>query len=314
MTDTDRSTHAEPEPQLQWTELTERHGRPHRQALRCLSNNVEIGSILLGVRNADDPDNPYVEFDYVQVAPEYRDRQLSIQMAQAVQAKYPSARLVGGPLSEDDAPGPSFRLRCWQGGVPIHDPDCDRAEPCDCLARLEAEAKRRRLLREWAQWSHMWLAAAERQADRAEQRGSDPDAQSEAMLFVLALHNAGLGAQAVLEESHEMIANFREESSLTQIRDMLSHYDEYVAGDGRLQRRKPRLKNTYKAPWLVAVGGDETTLVILTRTGPDRQQTSYHLNVRSTLRSVADLVSAALRHAGITQPSATIDRIQEQST
>jgi hypothetical protein len=65
---------------------------------------------------------------------------------------WPRAMLRGGPLSDDDDPGPRFRLRCWDRGIAFHDAGWERtrfglsAPPtkCACFERLIPEVALRR--------------------------------------------------------------------------------------------------------------------------------------------------------------------------
>lgn len=58
------------------------------------------------------------------------------------------------------------------------------------------------------------------------------------MLFVLALSKMEMCAVALLGEQHAKVAQFRSRvARLKDARDMLEHPDEYVTGQGWLQRR-----------------------------------------------------------------------------
>jgi hypothetical protein len=90
---------------------------------------------------------------------------------------------------------------------------------------------------EWAAWTSTWWLAAKRQADRIEQASFD-DMQPDILLFVQALNNLARGARRVLGPDHpDMKAFDKALPGLTNLRDMLEHFDEYVAGRGRRQQR-----------------------------------------------------------------------------
>jgi hypothetical protein len=133
---------------LDWCPINAERSTPTR-ALVCRDGAKRVGTISLGLRNVDD-DYPRVDFDGVKVndEPVYRDGAVSLSLIRAVRIEYPNAAIVGGPVSNDDAPGPRFRLRAWdEAGVQVHDPQCSRTEPCDCMDRLRPEVLRR--LEEW---------------------------------------------------------------------------------------------------------------------------------------------------------------------
>lgn len=123
-----------------WTEPSK-----GRQSLICMDGDVRAGYIDLGIKKvAKDP--AWVNVDMVDVEDKepYRGGVVSTWLVDAVVAHWPEAALIGGPLSQDDDPGPSFRLRTWERGIPFHDAHCELQtngiiEPsnaCSCHDRL----------------------------------------------------------------------------------------------------------------------------------------------------------------------------------
>lgn len=298
--------------QLVWGEPTTRKRRAPLRLLTAHAAGREVGSVRVGLGGVADEDNPVVRLDYIEVDDAFRGEGLSLAMLEMVSETYPGTRIAGGPLQADEAPGPRLRQRAWDAGVQIHDPHCKPDQPCECRHRIDREVRRRSVRREWALWAHSWLVTAERQSERARD-GDDPDAQGEASLCVLALHNAATGAQLVLGKGAKAVQEFRQQSALKDIRDMLSHFDQYLAGQGNLQWEGPSDVADYKSPWMVLMAGDPTRVVIMTRTASKGDQTMFEVELEGTLREVAALVAAALREVGIKAPSPTIETILSQT-
>jgi hypothetical protein len=88
-------------------------------------------------------------------------------------------------------------------------------------------------------WLVSWLRSAELQAKRVDPaRGSTfADGQVDAMLFALAVANVDRTSTAILGEGSSAIRTYRGAiPDGKAIRDMLTHFDEYVRDQGRLQR------------------------------------------------------------------------------
>ena len=97
--------------------------------------------------------------------------------------------------------------------------------------------QQRHLLQGWAYgWAHAAELSAERVLPHPERTMANR--QADAMLFVLALSKMEMCAVALLGEQHAEVARFRSRvARLKDARDMLEHLDEYVTGQGSLQRR-----------------------------------------------------------------------------
>lgn len=120
--------------------------KDNRQTLYVTVGGVQAGYLDLGVADVNDPDDPKVRLDYAKVYEQFRDTGASVELVREVRARWPLARIVGGPLSHDDERGPRFRLNCWDAGVGIHQPNCQPGA-CECRARTVDEVARR--YREW---------------------------------------------------------------------------------------------------------------------------------------------------------------------
>lgn len=108
---------------------------------------VPAGSIDLGVADVEDLDDPKVRLDYVRVNEQFLGTGLSVALVREVRSLWPLARILGGPVSQDDDPGPRFRLRCWdEAAIEIHEPNCQPGR-CECRALIVGEAAKR--YREW---------------------------------------------------------------------------------------------------------------------------------------------------------------------
>lgn len=119
----------------------------NRRVLSATIEGVPAGSLDLGLADPDDPDDPKVRLDYVRVHEAFHGTGLSTRLVAEVCARWPAARILGGPVSHDDDPGPRFRLRCWDElGIEIHEPGC-QPDRCGCRPLIVAEAEKR--YREW---------------------------------------------------------------------------------------------------------------------------------------------------------------------
>ena len=102
--------------------------RANRRVLSVTVEGVPAGSLDLGVADVEDPDDPKVRLDYVRVNEQFLCTGLSVALVREVQALWPLARILGGPVSQDDDPGPRFRLRCWdEAAIEITSPTASRA-------------------------------------------------------------------------------------------------------------------------------------------------------------------------------------------
>lgn len=128
-------------------ELTPTHPKRSRQVLSVRVDARPAGHLRLGVADVDDSDDPTIRLDYVEVDHRFSGTGLSVELVRWVRVRWPLARVLGGPVSQDDDPGPRFRLRCWdEAEIEIHEPNC-QSGPCMCRDLIVAETAKR--YRKW---------------------------------------------------------------------------------------------------------------------------------------------------------------------
>ena len=87
-------------------------------------------------------------------------------------------------------------------------------------------------------YTHDFLTVAEQHVAAAQAKGVDGEV--DAMIAIIALQNAVVGATKILGRGHPAVkACLSELPDLKDVRDMLTHFDEYVVGGGRLQAPSP---------------------------------------------------------------------------
>lgn len=121
--------------------------------------------------------------------------------------------------------------------------------------------------RDLASWSHMWFVAAHRQATRALGLAADGPSgllDVELLMYVEALNNLRRGAEVVLTSEHQTLTLFDDcVPDLRAVRNQVEHFDEYVSGRGRLQKRQYR-DGLQHAFWTTGVDGANHTIDGLT--------------------------------------------------
>lgn len=128
-------------------ELGPDHRGNDRRVLSVTVEGQPAGDVDLGLADAEDEDGPMVRLDHIQVPEAFRGTGTSVALVRHVRTRWPKARLLGGPVSEDNPPGPRFRLRCWdEAGISIHEPNCCPGE-CACRELIRAEVAKR--YRQW---------------------------------------------------------------------------------------------------------------------------------------------------------------------
>lgn len=136
-----------------------------------------------------------------------------------------------------------------------------------------------------ASWGLGWVSAAKEVADAA--LASEVDGQTQGQLAVLAMHNARTALTELLGADHVAIVRIDQVApDLKQCRDMLSHFEDYVVGSGRLQSKSATGE---RVPWWVMWGGgnDCQELAFVTKTGNPAQTTTYWVNIQDTLHAIA---------------------------
>jgi hypothetical protein len=145
-------------------------------------------------------------------------------------------------------------------------------------------------------YSHAFLVAADRHAKAAKIAGIDGEVDG--MMCIIALQNSVVGATQLLGADHSAVAEcLAETRDLKAMRDMLTHFDEYTLGNGRLQRGRAGVEPVMDGfGWLPFWNTDETMLILSRRNG-EETPTSYEVSIHEALRSVAKLVTAAFTRA-----------------
>jgi hypothetical protein len=131
-----------------------------------------------------------------------------------------------------------------------------------------------------------WLKAVDLQRDRVLTGADDFARHTDSYLYALALHQVLRAATAIQGLSGDFDLKTGLEAFLSDVpdaqnlRDVLTHFDEYTAGQGRLQRRKQM------GPLIISLGrGDKTVFLMIN---------DFHLEVGRATESAHNLASAAL--------------------
>lgn len=158
--------------------------------------------------------------------------------------------------------------------------------------------------RQMLSWGLGWLDAANEATKGA--LAGELEGQTQGQLAVFALHNARTAVARTLGGEHTAVKAIDAAApDLKHCRDMLCHFESYIEGKGRLQSKPEQGAN---APWLVmwsGVSGEYATqeLVFITHSGEKREQTSYIVNLQTTMRVVARAVMAACEEQEVPAPS-----------
>jgi hypothetical protein len=132
------------------------------------------------------------------------------------------------------------------------------------------------------------------------------DGQGDGMMCVIALQNAVAGATRLLGENHSAVkACLVQARDLKDVRDMLTHFDDYALGTGRLQR--PTSGTDGPFGWMPMWNSDETILILTRRRG-ETEATHYEVPIHRALRAVANVVAAAASTLGV-EPSPLLQRL-----
>lgn len=170
-------------------------------------------------------------------------------------------------------------------------------------------------------WAANWLDAAARASRAAEQSGQEGMAHG--VLAVIALHNASVAIRKQLGSNHPACVRVGNTSpDLKDARDMLSHFDEYAFGDGRLQGpAKKQLSGQAtdegnrgrQVPWVAMWSGSSgsegshAVLTLLTHTDDSGTARSVVVDIPVTVKVLADALDAAATDAGVATPPWVVD-------
>lgn len=153
-------------------------------------------------------------------------------------------------------------------------------------------------------YAHSFLMAADEHATAAKEKGLDGEVDG--MMCVIALQNAVVGATKVLGEDHAAVKACKDEAKdLKDVRDMLTHFNEYAIGVGKLQRSLDGVDGA--SAWMPMWNSPETILILTRRKG-EEEATAYEVPIHRTLRSVAVLVAAAADSLNM-KPSSLLRRL-----
>ena len=113
-------------------------------------------------------------------------------------------------------------------------------------------------------YTHAFLAAAAEHAAAANQKGVDGEV--EGMMCAIALQNAAMGATKLLGKNHPAVKEcLAETQDLRDVRDMLTHFDDYAMGTGNLQKSLDGGGGPYG--WIPMWHSPETIFILTRRKG-----------------------------------------------
>lgn len=153
-------------------------------------------------------------------------------------------------------------------------------------------------------YSHAFLVAADEHAAAAKERGVDGEVDG--MMCVIALQNAVVGATKLLGRNHPAVKDCRVKTrDLKNVRDMVTHFDDYALGTGNLQKSLDGSDGPFG--WMPMWNSPETILILTRRKG-EEMATSYEVAIHDALKAVAVLVGAAAASLNA-KPSALVERL-----
>lgn len=160
--------------------------------------------------------------------------------------------------------------------------------------------------KQFLSYAHAFLVAADSHATAAQEKGIDGEVDG--MMCVIALQNSVVGAIKVVGKGHVAALKFFDDvPDLKNVRDMLTHFDDYVIGKGDLQKSSDGRKAPFG--WMPMWHSNET-LAILNRARGEEVPTLYEVPIHAALTSTADLVAAAAKFLGV-EPSPLLKRLTE---
>ena len=149
-------------------------------------------------------------------------------------------------------------------------------------------------------YSHAFLVAADGHAAAAREKGVDGEVDG--MMCAIALQNAVVGATKLLGKDHPAVKEcLAKTPDLKNVRDMVTHFDDYALGTGNLQKSLDGSAGPFG--WMPIWTSPETILVLTRRKG-EEMATHYEVAIHDALRAVAVLVSAAA--ASLKVPSSAL--------
>lgn len=153
-------------------------------------------------------------------------------------------------------------------------------------------------------YSHAFLVAADVHAAAAKEKGVDGEVDG--MMCVIALQNAVVGATKLLGKHHPAVKDFLARTrDLKDVRDMVTHFDDYALGTGKLQKSLDGSAGPFA--WMPMWNSPETVLILTRRKG-EEIATKYEVAIHDALKAVATLVSAAAESLSV-EPSVLLKRL-----
>ncbi|WP_225755449.1 hypothetical protein [Actinotalea sp. Marseille-Q4924] len=161
---------------------------------------------------------------------------------------------------------------------------------------------------ELAAWTHMWMVAASLTLEHLEDSWVDAEPASSiggrdalSLVVIDAVRNVYRGAKATLPRDSPALARFDgAHPQLVRIRDFFEHFDEYVAGRGRIQQKAGTPADEgIGMQWKRSASGGPSghTMVIAVREGGERAE--YEVNATLAVKAAQMLARAVLEHAGL---------------
>ena len=169
-------------------------------------------------------------------------------------------------------------------------------------------------------YAHAFLVAADGHARAAKAKGVDGEVDG--MMCIIALQNSVVGAIRTLGQGNHEVQKYKlVAGDLKDVRDMLTHFDEYALGEGKLQEKiavsEPGAEEVDEVleelpdffGWMPMWNSDETMMILNRRKG-EVEATVYEVPIHEALKNVAILVSAAAKSIG-KKPSALLEKLTE---
>ena len=156
-------------------------------------------------------------------------------------------------------------------------------------------------------YAHAWLVAADGQATAAKEQGVDGEVAG--MMCIVALQNSVVGAARVLGNDDVAVTEcLTQVKDLKNVRDMLTHFDEYIAGSGRLQKGEKGAEGT--VGWWSMWSSPEV-MTLMNRAKGDEVPTEYTVWIHDALTAVAHLVATAAKQFDV-PPSPLLEKLTGQ--
>jgi hypothetical protein len=161
---------------------------------------------------------------------------------------------------------------------------------------------------ELAAWTHMWMASAALTLELLQSSWNDEEPASSigrrdalSIVVIDAVRNAYRGAMAVLPNDAAAVTAFEtSQPQLVRIRDFFEHFDEYVKGRGKVQKKaQTPCDSVIGMGWKrsASSGEGDHTMVFAVREGTTHAE--YEVDAAAAVRAVQPLVRAVMQEAGL---------------